>query len=218
MFHRTLTFYLSQCHLFIFIHPVFLMSLLLHFSVNVSFSYVSTSTSTGPLSTETWVSSFPLLSLLIQVVTSPFLPLKYIDTLSHWGFLNSWGVSFSRHAIECCVVFCTFPFPTSACLLNVKRYLNFISKASLARSKWTDHFSPHTILNSVVSRQLSHCTAIIFISSTLSIILFIQFLDNEIFEGNRCILLLNHYHPAWCLVSSNRSINQHVLMTWMSEQ
>lgn len=83
MFHRTLTFYLSQCHLFIFIHPVFLMSLLLHFSVNVSFSYVSTSTSTGPLSTETWVSSFPLLSLLIQVVTSPFLPLKYIDTLSH---------------------------------------------------------------------------------------------------------------------------------------
>lgn len=62
----------------LYLHHSFLMSL-----VSVR--------SDEPPSAEIWVSSFPLLSLLIHMVTSYLLILKYITCWATWCFLNSWS-------------------------------------------------------------------------------------------------------------------------------
>lgn len=67
------------------------------------------------------MSSFPLLGLLIQMVTNLVLLLKYIDMLSLLMFLEFLNFVNSLHyVIEHNVsAFSVFPFPTSAHLLNL---------------------------------------------------------------------------------------------------
>lgn len=78
----------------------------------------------------------PSLSALIRMVPSPLLILKCIDMPSHLVLPKLLKFqSLSHHAMERSVVFAfsVFLFPTSALLLNLRGYLNFItfSKPSL---------------------------------------------------------------------------------------